>query len=139
MNVDEILKDFEPTYRKRLERKVFESTIDGFQSMGRSAFFFGIPLCVHLSYLFYHWATNGGNWVAWVLTILFLVSGIGSVIFYPVYYGKGSRRVWQKFAEDSKWSITEFQRIAKQFPDQKKDFLLGSLETSLKEAAAFMA
>ena len=138
VNVDEILKDFEPAFRKRLEHKVFETAIEGFAPM-RPFVLWCIPLYAHLTYIAWHSATHGGSWVAWMLTIVFSLCVVATACLIFIFCSDKVKRTRQKFAENCGCSIAEFQRMAEQFPDRKKKQFLKDLERNLKEAAAFMA
>lgn len=138
LQLDEVLKDFEPAFRRKIERKVLESTVDGLSSM-RPMLLSCIPMGLHLVYIAFYFATHGGAWWTWLFAILI---SLWLSIAIPVTINaccENGRRARQKLAEESRWSISEFQRIAEQFPDKKKKRFLKDLERNLKEAAAFMA
>lgn len=137
MNVEKFLSEFEPSFRERLERKVFETTIEGFSSLW--PIMIGVSLmCFHLSYIAYYYATYIGFWIALILTGVLLIS---SACFFEVLHccKSSGKSVRQKYAEDCRWSIAEFQRITKEFPSRRKKEFLRQLELNLKNAVAFMA
>lgn len=138
MNVEEILSGFEPAFRERLERKVFETTIEGFSSWWPIMIWVS-PLCFHLSYIAYYYATYIGSWVAWILTGVFLILSIACFLLVLHYCKSSGKCVRLKYAEDCRWSIAEFQRITEEFPSRRKKEFLRQLELNLKNAVAFMA
>ena len=138
VDVDEILKDFEPAFRKKIERKVLEATVDGLTSM-RPMLIPGLLIVLHLMYIVFYYAIHEGTWLSWLFAVL-LPAWLGIAIPVTINAcGKNGRRDRLKLAEESGWSIAEFQRMAEQFPDRKKKQFLKDLERNLKEAAAFMA
>lgn len=138
MNVEKILSEFEPSFRERLERKVFETTIEGFSPLWPMMICV-VPMYAHLSYIAYYNATHNGTRIALILTGVLLTSSVAC--FWGVLHccKSSGKSVRQKYAEDSRWSIAEFQRIAKEFPDRRKKEFLRQLEFNLKNAVAFMA
>ncbi len=138
MNVDEILAGFEPTFRSRLERKVFEKTIAGFS--GWWPIMIVVPLVyAHPAYIAYYRATHGGTWLAWTCMITLSVLAVLSVAVLAFLCINGDGRALRRLAEDCGWSIAEFQRMTASFPDGKKKRLLKQLESNLKEAADALA
>ncbi len=135
MNVDEILSEFEPVFRSRLERKVFESTVEGFAFVWPGMLFFAL-LFAHWAYVAFHYASRSGNRLLWVLAGLFALEAVALPIAAP--FLDRVHRTRRKFAEESGWSISQFQRLAEQFPDQEKKNLLKELEDNLRKAASAM-
>ena len=66
IDVDEILKDFEPAFRKKLERKVLESTVDGLPSM-RPMLISCMLMWLHLVYIMFYFAIHGGGMAVMVV------------------------------------------------------------------------
>lgn len=137
MNIDVVLSEFEPAFRTRLERKVFETTVEGFVSLW-PVMLWTTPMYFHLAYLAYYRAMHGGSWIAWLFVVVLSALTVASIFVIFLLCSKGGQRTRQKYAEESRWSIAEFQRIAAQFPDRKKKEFLKQYERNLKEAAAFM-
>lgn len=135
MNVDEILSGFEPVFRARLERNVFESTVEATTSTEPFMPVFSL-IFAHFSYVAYHFASRGGNWLLWVLAGFLAMEAVAIPIAIPFLCR--FRRMRRKLAEESGWSIAQFQRLAAQFPDRKKKKLLKELERNLRMAAAAM-
>ena len=138
MNVEEILSGFEPAFRERLERKVFETTIEGFSSRWPLMIWVS-PMYLHLSYITYYYAAHNGFWIGWILTGVLFVLSIVTIFFILHFCGRAGMSLRLKYAEDCRWSIAEFQRITKEFPSRRKKELLRQIEFNLKNAVAFMA
>lgn len=138
--VDDILADFEPAFRRKLERKVFESTIDQFNSvLMRTMGFVGIFFYSNLSYVVLYNATHGGGWLSWMFGVLF---GLAAVVVPFVAwgcFGANDARTKRKLAEEAKWSIDELERMTKEFPDRPKKEFLRLLRLNLTSAAKFMS
>ena len=135
MNIDEILSGFEPVFRSRLERKVFETTVEGYTFLWPGVLFV-TPMYVHWAYVAFRFASHSGSRLAWVLAGIFALGAVCCLICAP--FVDRIYRIWRKLAEESGWSIAQFQRLAAQFPDRKKKKLLKELERNLRNAAVAM-